>query len=65
MDWLKPGSLLEAMMMRRRSPQAMMTGIKTSITRDKRPGKYIMLPDTLGDDEMILVYIAMIQKIMY
>ena len=43
----------------------MMTGIKTSITRDKRPGKCIMLPDTLGDDEMILVYIAMIQKIMY
>ena len=63
MDWLKPGSLIEAMM--KWSPQAMMTGIKTSITRDKRPGKCIMLPDTLGDDEMILVYIAMIQKIMY
>ena len=41
----------------------MMTGIKTSITRDKRPGKYIMLPDTLADDEMILVQIAMIEKI--
>ena len=29
------------------SMEDMMTGIKTSITRDKRPGKSIMLPDTL------------------